>query len=259
MLEINKIHLGDCYELIKQIPDKSVDLVIIDPPYLINYFSNWREDKTHDFHTPIENDTNAGLIKSIIPELFRVLKDDTAIYVFCSPDKIDFFKSEMDKFFHQKNILIWVKNNWTAGDLEAQYGKQYEMCIYANKGRREINGKRITDVWIANETMGLNRVVGLEQTHQNQKPLELVKRMIEKSSQENDLVLDCFSGSGTTCVAAKELNRRFIGIEIDPRYHKISVDRLNGICANGQTSIFTDFGEVVSKNVDVQTAFEREI
>jgi len=83
--------------------------------------------------------------------------------------------------------------------------------------------------------------------------------MIEKSSQENDLVLDCFSGSGTTCVAAKELNRRFIGIEIDPRYHKISVDRLNGICANGQTSIFTDFGEVVSKNVDVQTAFEREI
>ena len=77
--------------------------------------------------------------------------------------------------------------------------------------------------------------------HPSIKPMELVKRHLLHSTQPNDLVLDCFSGSGTTCVAAKELGRRFIGMEIDPRYYKISVDRLNGINSNGQTSIFTDF------------------
>ena len=77
--------------------------------------------------------------------------------------------------------------------------------------------------------------------HPTIKPLELVKRHILHSTQPNDIVLDCFCGSGTTCVAAKETGRRFIGMEIDPEYHKIAVDRLNGINVNGQTSIFTDF------------------
>ena len=241
MLEINKIHLGDSYKLIKEIPDKSVDLVVIDPPYLINYFTNYRKDKDHDFCSAIANDSNEELIKNIIYELYRVMKDNTAVYVFCSPDKIEVFKTEIEKYFNLKNIVIWVKNNWTAGDLEAQYGKQYEMILYANKGRKFINGDRLTDVWIANDIMGFNRVAGKEQLHQNQKPLELIKLMIEKSSNEQDLILDCFSGSGTTCVAAKELNRRFIGIEIDENYHRISVERLNGITTSGQTSIFTDF------------------
>lgn len=77
--------------------------------------------------------------------------------------------------------------------------------------------------------------------HPTIKPLEVVKNHIINSTKENDIVLDCFCGSGTTCVAAKETGRRYIGMEIDPEYHKIAVDRLNGINANGQTSIFTDF------------------
>ena len=62
-------------------------------------------------------------------------------------------------------------------------------------------------------------------------------------TKENNIVLDCFCGSGTTCVACKELNRRFIGIEIDEEYHRIATNRLNGILANGQMSIFTNFNE----------------
>lgn len=72
--------------------------------------------------------------------------------------------------------------------------------------------------------------------HPTIKPLKIIKNLIINSSKEEDIVLDCFSGSGTTCVAAKELNRQYIGIEVDPEYHKISVDRLNGILANGQMS-----------------------
>ena len=72
--------------------------------------------------------------------------------------------------------------------------------------------------------------------HPTIKPLPLIKKLIINSSNKGDIVLDCFSGSGTTCAAAKELERQFIGIEIDPEYHKISIDRLNGILANGQMS-----------------------
>lgn len=77
--------------------------------------------------------------------------------------------------------------------------------------------------------------------HPTIKPLEVVKNHIFNSSKENDIVLDPFMGSGTVGVACKELNRRYIGFEINKEYHKIAVDRLNGINANGQMSIFTDF------------------
>ena len=72
--------------------------------------------------------------------------------------------------------------------------------------------------------------------------------MVENSSERGGLVLDPFAGSGTTCMAAKELGRDYIGFEINPKWHKIAVDRLNGITANGQTSIFTDFNELEKEN-----------
>ena len=69
----------------------------------------------------------------------------------------------------------------------------------------------------------------------------IIKTLIENSSKEGDVVLDTFMGSGTTAIACKELNRNFIGFEINDKFHKIAVDRINGITASGQTSIFTDF------------------
>lgn len=77
--------------------------------------------------------------------------------------------------------------------------------------------------------------------HPTIKPLEIIKTLIENSSKEGDVVLDTFMGSGTTAVACKETERNFIGFEIDEKYHKIACDRVNGINASGQTSIFTDF------------------
>jgi DNA modification methylase len=80
--------------------------------------------------------------------------------------------------------------------------------------------------------------------HPTIKPLPIIKNLIINSSKEGDVVLDCFSGSGTTCVASKELNRQFIGIEIDEEYYKISLDRLNGITAYGQLSFDTDINKI---------------
>lgn len=212
---------GDCLELMKDIPDGSIDLIVTDPPYLINYKTNRRKNKNHDFCKPILNDNNEKLIHDFIQEAYRVLKNNSAMYVFCNSNKVDYFKKELENSgFIVKNIIIWVKNNHTAGDLQAQFGKQYEMIFLVNKGRCPFNGKRISDVWY------FDKVVGKEQLHQNQKPVNLIEQCIEKHSKINDIVLDPFLGSGTTGVACKNLNRNFIGIELDENYFNIAKERI---------------------------------
>lgn len=215
-----KLINGDCINELKKINKGSVDLIIIDPPYLINYKTGHRKNKNHRFCKPIENDDNPAILKESFKLLFDVLKDGGAFYCFCNSNQVDFFKSEIEKYFKFKNILIWVKNNWTAGDLKGAYAKQTEFIIYAVKGRHILNGKRDSDV------LYYNRVVGKNQLHQNQKPINLLEYLIEKSSNENDIVLDCFMGSGSTGIACKNLNRNFIGIELDKEFYDIAVNRI---------------------------------
>lgn len=155
MLELNKIYNMDCIDGMKLIPDKSIDLIVSDPPYLISYKTNHRKDKDHKFCTEIKNDNNADLITDYMNECYRILNDNSAAYVFCSSKTVDFFKQESEKAgFTVKNIIIWVKNNWTAGDLTAQFGQQYEPCLLLNKGRKEFYGSRITDVWKCERVVG---------------------------------------------------------------------------------------------------------
>ena len=216
-----KLYKGDCLEVMKDISDKSIDLIVTDPPYLIKYKTNYRKDKKHDFCSEIANDGNYELISNYIKECYRILKNDTAMYMFCNCDRVDYFKQELEKAgFKIKNMIIWVKNNWTAGDLKAQFGKQYEIIFLVNKGRKYFNGKRITDVW------NFDRVSGNKQVHQNQKPLDLLEQCILKHSEENDIVFDGFMGSGSTGVACKHTNRRFIGIELDDNYFEIAKKRI---------------------------------
>ena len=219
-MDTNVIYNEDCLEGMKRIPDNSIDLIVTDPPYLMSYMTNRRKDKNHEFCKPILNHNNEKMIKKYIKECFRILKNNSAFYCFTNSNKVDFFKKEIEDYFNIKNIIVWVKNNHTAGDLEAQYGKQYEFIVYANKGRRKINGKRITDIWY------FDRVAGNEQIHQNQKPINLIKTCILKSSEEGDVVFDGFMGSGTTAISAKLTNRKFIGTELDKtEWHK-SIKRL---------------------------------
>lgn len=206
----------------ENISNESIDLIVTDPPYLIRYKTNRRKNKTHDFCSEIKGDNDYKLIHNYIKECYRILKNNKAMYMFCNCDHVDYFKQELEKSgFKIKNMIIWVKNNWTAGDLKAQFGKQYEILFLVNKGRCLFNGKRITDVW------KFNKVVGSKQYHQNQKPLDLIKLCIEKHSSENDIIFDGFMGSGTTGVACKQLNRKFIGIELDKKYFEIAKKRIS--------------------------------
>lgn len=213
---------GDCItemdKLIKK--GQKVDLIITDPPYLMNYKTNGRKNKNHKFTTTIQNDNNPSIITATVPRCYQLLKEGGAIYMFCNDLKIDFFKQTIEKYFKIKNILVWEKNNRTMGDLKGQYAKSAEFIIFAVKGRHILNGKRDTDV------LHFKRVSPSQLVHQNQKPLKLIQYLIMKSSNRGDTVLDCFMGSGTTCLASKKLCRNYIGIELDPTYYNIAKKRV---------------------------------
>ena len=129
-------------------------------------------------------------------------------------------------------MIIWVKNNHTAGDLQSAFGRKYEIVFLVNKGRSKFNGTRLTDVW------EFKRVAGKGQLHQNQKPVEMIEQCIEKHSNENDVVFDGFMGSGTTAIACINTNRNYIGFELDEEYYETSIKRINNHVEDKQIDLF---------------------
>lgn len=213
---MNNIELwqGDCLELMKNIPDGSVDLVLTDPPYGMDFKSNHRKEK----YNKIQNDKNLEWLERYISECYRALKNDSAIYCFCSWHNVDVFKQAIEKKFKIKNILIWEKNNNSMGDLKGSYAPKYEMIIFAHKGRKLLNGFRYADIIKANRTGNKN--------HPTEKPVDLLETFIKNSSDENAVVFDGFMGSGSTGVACVNTGRKFIGIELDQGYFDIAKKRI---------------------------------
>lgn len=210
-----QLYNGDCLELMKNIPDGSVDLVLTDPPYGMDFQSHFRKE----MYSKIGNDKVLDWLESYVDECFRILKDNTAVYFFCSWHNVDIFKQAIEKKFKIKNILIWEKNNTSMGDLKGSYASKYEMIIFAHKGRKLLNGFRYADVIKANRTG--NKV------HPTEKPVDLLELFIKNSSDENEIVFDGFMGSGSCGVACINTNRKFIGIELDKGYFDIAEKRIN--------------------------------
>lgn len=177
MLEIDKIYKMDCLEGMKLIADNSIDLIVTDPPYGISYKTNRRKEE-HKFKHEIVNDDNFDFIGEYISECYRILKDNTACFMFCSAKTLSFFQETAEKVgFVLKNTIIWDKGNWTAGDLEAQFGQQYEPLLLLNKGRKIINGKRLGDIW------HFPRVPSVSLLHQNEKPINLIRQCLLTHSE----------------------------------------------------------------------------
>ena len=217
-MELDIIYNEDCIEGMKSIPDESVDLIVTDPPYLINYS---RHDKNSRFSKPIKNDNNPDLVSEYIKECYRIMKNNTACYMFTNYKTVDWFKVELERVgFNVKNMIIWDKERNGMGDLSTTYGYSYEIIFFVTKGQPKIRGKRIPDVW------RFPRVSSKIQVHQNQKPVNLIKQCIEKSSEPGALIFDGFIGSGTTAIACLETGRHYIGYELDPEYYKIAQNRI---------------------------------
>ena len=227
---LNKIYNEDCLEGMKRISDGSVDLIVTDPPYLINYS---RHVKGHRFENKILNDNNPELISKYIKECYRILKNNSAMYMFTSHKTVDFFKQELENAgFNVKNMIIWDKQRQGMGDTSTVFGFQYELIFFVSKGQPKIRGKRLSDIW------SFPKVVGRNQVHQNQKPIELIERCVTKHSNEGDVVFDGFMGSGTTAIACINTNRNYIGFELDEGYYNIANERISKRTNDKQIELF---------------------
>jgi len=239
---MNKIICGDCLEELKKLSDNSVDAIITDPPY------NWshknkidriafkkgsikrRKSVDMDFgewdyqtEKQLEEFTDKW-----IKECMRILKQTGSIYVFYSKEEIIFLKRAIEKYGgYWKSEIIWHKTNPTPNFRKRSYISSIEAIGFAvkEKGSFKFNFKQQKEMHNFLES-GICQ--GKERTkHPTQKPLWIIKKFIEISSEEGDIVLDCFIGSGTTAIACKQLKRKYIGFEINKEYVDIANKRLN--------------------------------
>lgn len=213
--KINQVWQGDCLDLMREMPDKCVDLVVTDPPYGMSYQSSRRTEQ----FAKIEQDDDLLWFIDFIKELYRVQKDNSHTYIFCNDYSLGFFREHAElNDFTVKRTLVWVKNNHTSGDLEGDFGNKTEFVLFLHKGRKKLNGNRETNV------LNFDRVSILK--HPTEKPKDLIGYLIGKSSNENDLIFDPFMGSWTTARACMDLGRNFIGAELSPEYCEIGRQRL---------------------------------
>jgi len=221
-------------KVMKRMKDSSVDLIVTDPPYGINYCSNNQTSTTHSRSTEARVDKSyfkkikgdSLLPTKWISQAYRVLKEGGACYIYCRWDKWGELLEAVKRVgFKLKNMIVLKKSGRGMGDLKGQYAPQHELILFCTKGRHELVFpiKRITDVWDVKVLFSARK-----RFHPNQKHESMIQPIIENSSYKGDIVLDPFFGSGTTGVVCKRLDRKFIGIEVDREYWKIAVKRVLG-------------------------------
>ena len=212
---------GDCLERMKEIPSGSVDMVLTDPPYGMDFQSNRRVVNAK--FAKIANDKCLGWVDQFIEECHRVMSDNSAIYFFSSWHNIDYFKMAIERRFKLKNMIARIKNNHGSGDLKGGYAPQHEIVFYACKGRVLNRGKRIPDVIYA------DKIPSAKLVHPTEKNISMLEVFVNQHSDMSMTILDPFMGSGTTGAAACNLGRKFIGIEMDDKYFDIAKDRILNI------------------------------
>jgi site-specific DNA-methyltransferase (adenine-specific) len=217
-VKASRLLLGDCRHRLQELPDNSVDCIITDPPYGIGYFSRSRTL----LRVRVTND-DAGaykLLEQALAIAWRKLKDNRHIYIFTTWQAFTPMAAVVKKYFNLKNALVWVKNNCTRGDLRGNYGYQYEMILYAHKGRRLLSGRRDRNI------LYFDKVPTQAMQHPTEKPVKLLKYLIEKSTAPGEVVLDMFAGVGSVGVAAQETGRRSILIELQNEWVRLAQQRL---------------------------------
>lgn len=222
MLEINKIHEGDALNLLKMIPDNSIQLIITDPPYNIDYKSNHTDDPMYDIKWDKGFDINP-----IFAEMRRIMSPDGVLYLFGRWD------TKLPE--SPSGCLIWDKMDYGMGDLKF-WSMSYEFIFIYKNGlagfkyeKRPQGIIRIPKIqnFASTESIPTYRIgCGCFMDHPTQKPVELIRHII-KLHDVNTPILDPFMGSGTLAVACKQLGKDYIGIEINPEYIKIAEKRLN--------------------------------
>lgn len=236
--ETDHIYCEDSYMAIKELPDKCIDCIYTDVPYLFDNGGAGKSELALRFarlkNTEL-NDIIQGFNYDILDEFVRVMKNIN-IFLWCSKNQIPTILNYFLKFDVSYDILVWCKHNPTP-IANNTWLPDIEYCLYfREKGKTKLNdGYELKSKWYDSP---INKKDKDKFEHPTIKPLSLVKRHILHTTQPNDIVADFFIGSGTTCVASKDIGRHYIGFEIEPKWFKIAQDRLNCTTANGQMSLF---------------------
>jgi site-specific DNA-methyltransferase (adenine-specific) len=211
---------GDCLPHLAALPDASLDLLLTDPPYGLDYESDHREVNPLPKIANDRLEDTVTVIDQALALASRKLKQDSHVYLFTSWKTYPILLPIIARYFQVHNLLMWVKNNWTAGDLDANYGQIHECIVFAQKGNRVLHGPPASDL------LRFSRVSENGRVHPTEKPLPLLEYLIEKSSRPGEVVCDPFAGVASTLLAAKRKGRQFIGMEIDETWYKHGLARL---------------------------------
>ena len=221
---------GDCYKLLSSIPDKSIDLILTDPPYNLSPYSTgnlklkWRADFNNDI---AQWDKRNLDIDFLAEEFMRILSPKGNMFIFTSYNLLGDLHKKLDPLFDTFQILVWHKTNPPPKLRKAGFLNSCELIVCCWQQGHTWNFKNQREMHNFFESpicMGKERL-----KHPTQKPLKLLRHLVEISSTEGDLVLDPFMGVGSTGVASIELGRQFMGFEIDHTYYGLAKKRLQNL------------------------------
>ena len=223
-----KLNNGDSIEFMKELDNNTIDAIITDPPYNISRDNNFKTMGRNgiDFGEWDKNFNLTNWIKIAQP----LLKKGGNIVIFNDWKNMSYIVEELEKNnFEVKDLIRWKKTNAMPRNRDRRFITDYEVAVWAVKKGGKWTFNRLSDTYEIPEIVGgiTSKSEKINGGHPTQKPIYVMKWIIERLTNENEIVLDPFMGSGTTGVACRELNREFIGSELDENYFNIAQQRID--------------------------------
>ena len=226
-MRLNYIDNLDCLEGLAAVPDKSVDVIITDPPYFLSM--GHAGSSTNAADNGIVNGNRCfddlaictPFYKQLFSEYRRVLKEDGSFYFFTDWRGYAYYYPLLNAVLPVRNMLVWDKKSGPG----SYYGFHHELVIFGTYKSKTKAGSGGNVIRAQAFNSGAKKTNG-EKVHPSQKPIELIAKFIEDSTEPGAVVLDTFMGSGTTAVAALRTGRSFVGFELSETYHQIAQGRI---------------------------------
>lgn len=228
-MELDVIYNEDCLQTMKSMPDESIDLVVTDCPYhIVQGGATSNKNRLGGILDKDRKDVKMGKLfkhnqikfSEWLPDVYRVLKQNTHCYIMINGRNLKDLQIEAEKVgFVFQNLLVWRKDNAVVNQF---YQNQLEFILFLRKGA----AKYINDMGHSN-CLSVPNILG-NKRHPTEKPIPLMRVMIENSSKKGDVVFDPFMGGGSTAIACMQSDRHFVGCEIDKQYFDVAMQRIKG-------------------------------